>query len=173
MLEKMALTDPLTGLSNRRAIDLIARKELLRRSRVSTPLTVVLIDIDHFKQINTNYLLSGGDHLLAWLAGVLQNSIRAQDSLARVGGEEFLVIAPNTDATGAVVLAERLRENVESGSTAYNGHSMGVTISLGLAVADASMAVAYDDLRECAAGALKEAKDTGRNRAVIRIFTPS
>jgi diguanylate cyclase len=173
MLEKMALTDPLTGLSNRRAIDLIARKELLRRSRASTPLTVVLIDIDHFKQINTDYLLSGGDHLLAWLAGVLQNSIRAQDSLARVGGEEFLVIAPNTDATGAVVLAERLRENVASGSTAYNGHSIGVTISLGLAVVDASMATAYDDLRECAAGALKEAKDTGRNRAVIRILTPS
>ncbi|HEV3435927.1 MAG TPA: diguanylate cyclase [Gemmata sp.] len=173
MLEKMALTDPLTGLSNRRAIDLIARKELLRRSRVATPLTVVLIDIDHFKQINTNYLLSGGDHLLAWLAGVLQNSIRAQDSLARVGGEEFLVIAPNTDATGAVVLAERLRENVASGSTAYNGQSIGVTISLGLAVADVSMTAAYDDLRECAAGALKEAKDTGRNRAVIRILTPS
>jgi diguanylate cyclase len=173
MLEKMALTDPLTGLSNRRAIDLIARKELLRRSRVPTPLTVVLIDVDHFKLINTNYLLSGGDHLLAWLAGVLQNSIRAQDSLARVGGEEFLVIAPNTDATGAVVLAERLRENVASGSTAYNGQSIGVTISLGLAVADVSMAAAYDDLRECAAGALKEAKDTGRNRAVIRIFTPS
>lgn len=168
MLEKMALTDPLTGLSNRRAIDIIARKELLRRSRLPTPLTVVLIDIDHFKQVNTNHKHTGGDHLLMWLAGVLQNSIRAQDSLARVGGEEFLVIAPNTDAMGAAVLAERLRENVASGSTTYNNHSIGVTISLGLAVAEAGTSVAYDDLRECAAGALKEAKENGRNRAVIR-----
>ena len=116
-LEKMALTDPLTDLPNRRAIDLIARKELLRRSRSAAPLTLILIDADHFKQINTEYLYPGGDHALVWLAGVLQESIRASDSLGRVGGEEFLVVAPDTDAAGALVLAERLRENVAVGHT--------------------------------------------------------
>ena len=110
---------------------------------------------------------------LVWLGGVLQNSIRALDSLGRIGGEEFLVIAPNTDATGAAVLAERLRENVASGTTVYNGNVIGATISLGLVVADATAPVAYDDLREVAAEALKEAKETGRNKAVIRQFTAS
>jgi diguanylate cyclase len=171
-LEKMALTDPLTGLPNRRAIDLIARKELLRRSRAPAPLTLVLIDADHFKQINTDYLYPGGDHALVWLAGVLQGSIRAADSLGRVGGEEFLVVAPGTDAAGAAVLAERLRSNVEAGATVYNGHPMRLTISLGVALAEPGVAAGYDHLRECAAGALKEAKETGRNRAVFRTFTP-
>ncbi len=173
ILEKMALTDPLTGLPNRRAIDLIARKELLRRTRTPTPMTLALIDADHFKQINTDYLYSGGDHVLVWLAGVLQNSIRASDSLGRVGGEEFLVVAPGTDASGAAVLAERLRSAVESSPTVYNGHLIRMTISLGLAVADAGSNAGYDQLRECAAEALKEAKEVGRNRAVIRPFVPS
>ena len=172
-LEKMALTDPLTDLPNRRAIDLIARKELLRRSRTPTPIALVLIDADHFKQINTDYLYPGGDHALTWLAGVLQESIRASDSLGRVGGEEFLVVAPDTDAAGAAVLAERLRENVASGKTQYNGRAMHLTISLGLAVADTNTQASYDDLRDCAAEALKEAKEAGRNRAVIRTFTGS
>jgi diguanylate cyclase (GGDEF)-like protein len=171
ILEKMSLTDPLTGLSNRRAIERITRNELQRRTRVPTPLTLALIDIDHFKSVNTNYLLPGGDHVLVWLGGVLQNSIRGLDSLGRIGGEEFLVVAPNTDPTGAAVLAERLRENVASGSTIYNGQTINLTISLGLAVVDANVAVVHDLLRECAAAALKEAKESGRNKAVIRLIT--
>lgn len=171
-LEKMALTDPLTDLPNRRAIDLIARKELLRRARTPAPIALVLIDADHFKQINTDYLYPGGDHALVWLAGVLQNSIRASDSLGRVGGEEFLVIAPDTDSTGASVLGERLRESVALAATEYNGRTMRLTISLGVAVAEANTQAAYDELRDCAAEALREAKESGRNRAVIRAFTP-
>jgi diguanylate cyclase (GGDEF)-like protein len=171
-LEKMALTDPLTDLPNRRAIDLIARKELLRRSRTPAPISIMLIDADHFKQINTDYLYPGGDHALTWLAGVLQESIRASDSLGRVGGEEFLVVAPETDATGAAILAERLRENVSTGRTEYNGRGMRLTISLGLAVAEAETAAAYDDLRDCAAEALKDAKENGRNRVAVRTFIP-
>jgi len=172
-LEKMALTDPLTDLPNRRAIDLIARKELLRRARTPVPIALVLIDADFFKQINTDYLYPGGDHALVWLAGILQESIRASDSLGRVGGEEFLVVAPDTDSTGAAVLGERRREAVASGRTEYNGRAMCLTISLGLAVVDATTPATYDDLRDCAAEALKEAKETGRNRAVIRAFTGS
>lgn len=170
-LEKLALTDSLTGLPNRRAVELIARKELLRLSRTPAPVTLVLLDVDHFKQINTDFSLSGGDHVLVWLSGVLQSSIRALDSLGRFGGEEFLVVAPNTDSAGASVLAERLRQTVESSSTKYNGCEIRRTISLGLAVAELGVAAAYDELRNCAASALQEAKETGRNRAVIRSFT--
>ena len=172
-LEKMALTDPLTDLPNRRAIDLIARKELLRRARTPGPFAIVFIDADHFKQINTDYLYPGGDHALVWLARMLQESIRASDSLGRVSGEEFLVVAPETDAAGAAVLAERLRESVAGGETEYNGHAMRLTISLGVAVADENTQAAYEDLRDCAAEALREAKEQGRNRAVIRTFTGS
>jgi diguanylate cyclase len=171
-LEELAMSDPLTKLPNRRAIDLIAGKELGRRSRTPTPITLILLDADYFKQINTDYLYPGGDHALVWLAGVLQDSIRASDSLGRVGGEEFQVVAPGTDMVGAEVLAERLRENVATTATEYNGRPMRLTISLGLAVADADTQAGYDELRECAAGALKEAKETGRNRAIIRVFTP-
>ncbi|MCE9566770.1 MAG: diguanylate cyclase [Planctomycetes bacterium] len=171
ILEKMALTDPLTGLPNRRAIDLIARKELLRRARTPTPLAVAIIDADHFKNINTQYLLPGGDHVLIWLASVLQGAIRTADSLGRIGGEEFLVVAPATDMTGAEKLAERLRTAVESSKTVYNGHEIRITISLGLAVCEAGVNAGYDVLRDVAAEAVKEAKDLGRNQAVIRQIT--
>jgi len=172
ILEKMALTDPLTGLPNRRAIDLIARKELLRRTRTPGPITIVMIDADHFGQVNKTYSQTAGDHVLIWLSGVLQNSIRQSDSLGRVGGEEFLVVAPGTDGVGASVLAERLRTNTEAGQTIYNNMPIRMTISLGLAVAEAMTPAGYEQLREVAAEALKEAKETGRNRAVIRVIPP-
>jgi diguanylate cyclase (GGDEF)-like protein len=172
ILEKMALTDPLTGLPNRRAIDLIARKELLRRTRTPAPIVLALIDADHFGQVNKIYTQTAGDHVLIWLSGVLQNSIRASDSLGRVGGEEFLVVAPGTDGTGANVLAERLRTAVECGGTVYNNNAIRMTISLGIAIADPFVSASYDQLRECAAEALKEAKEGGRNQAVMRQFSP-
>lgn len=171
-LEKMALTDPLTSLANLRAAKQIARKEMLRRKRTQEPLALVLIDADHFGNVNKTYSQVAGDQVLVWLAGVLQNSIRAADSLGRVGGEEFEVVAPGTDAPGAAVLAERLRSNVEAGVTVFDGHPIRMTISLGLAVAESAVPAEYDSLRQLAADALQEAKSTGRNRAVIRVFTP-
>lgn len=168
ILEKMALTDSLTGLPNRRAIDLIARKELLRRTRVPGPLAVGLVDADHFGQVNKTYLWSGGDHVLAWLAATLQNSVRASDSVGRVGGEEFMVVAPGTDALGAVVLAERIRQAVAEHGTVFNGQPIRMTVSIGFAAADAACLAGYDVLRKTAEEALKEAKEGGRNRCVVR-----
>ena len=168
ILEQMALTDPLTQVPNRRAIDLIARKELLRRTRIPRPLAIGLIDADHFKQINTDHLQTGGDHVLAWLAKTLNEAIRASDSLGRVGGEEFMVVAPDTDTAGAAALAERLRSRVEDDETEYGGHLIHLTVSIGFAVADSGTPAGYDQLREAAAGALKEAKDCGRNRCIVR-----
>jgi len=168
ILEQMALTDPLTQLPNRRAADLIARKELLRRVRTPCPIAIGLIDADHFKQINTDHLQTGGDHALSWLARVLTDAIRASDSLGRIGGEEFMVVAPDTDAGGAAMLAERLRTHVEECDTEYNGRPIRVTVSIGFAATDADTTVTFDQLRETAAAALREAKEGGRNRSVIR-----
>ncbi len=169
ILEKMALTDALTGLPNRRAIELIARKEMLRRARTPGPIAFGLIDADHFKRINSRYLLSGGDHVLTALARTLQRTIRATtDAVGRVGGEEFMVVAPNTDADGATTLAERLREAVEGCEPVFHGTPIRVTISVGFAVADPDAPVSYEELHEGAAAALAEAKATGRNRWVVR-----
>lgn len=169
ILEKMALTDALTGLPNRRAIELIARKELLRRSRAPGPLAFGVLDADHFKRINDRFLLSGGDCALVALARTLQHTIRATtDAVGRIGGEEFMVVAPNTDAGGAAALAERIREAVEECQVAFHGHRIAVTVSVGFAVADPDSAISYEALREAAAAALAEAKATGRNRCVIR-----
>jgi diguanylate cyclase len=168
ILEKMALTDSLTGLPNRRAIDLVARKELLRRTRTPGPLTIGLIDADRFKEINTTYTLTGGDHVLTWLGQTLQAAIRATDALARVGGEEFMVVAPGTDSSGAEILAERIRLAVESQETTYGDQKIKLTISAGFAVIDTNKTVTLDKMRETAADALLEAKQTGRNRCVIR-----
>lgn len=170
ILEKMALTDALTGLPNRRAIELIARKELLRRARAPGFIAFGLIDADRFKSINSKYLLSGGDHVLTWLGHTLQQSIRSTDSLGRVGGEEFMVVAPNTDVPGAEILAERLRGQVADTQTEYHHEPIRVTVSVGFGVAPAGAAVGYEELRELAAAALSEAKTTGRNKCVIKVL---
>lgn len=167
ILERMALTDSLTGLANRPAIEKIARHELLRRARIPAPVAFGMVDIDHFKSINTNYLHSGGDYMLASLSRILQETIRGTDAIGRVGGEEFLVVAPDTDWDGADILAERLRVAAEKCSVNYEGTKISVTISLGFAVADANTHVNYERMRTLAALALSEAKQTGRNKSVL------
>ncbi|MCU0705968.1 MAG: diguanylate cyclase [Fimbriiglobus sp.] len=169
-LERMALTDTLTGLSNRRAIELIGGQELLRRVRTPTPIAFGLIDIDRFKQINSQFLQTGGDQALIHLGRVVQKTIRGTDSVGRVGGEEFLIIAPETDAAGAAVLAERVRADVEAMEVRYHGMQIPLTISGGYSVAEAADAVSYEQMFELAAEALGEAKRGGRNRCVIKLF---
>ena len=112
-LERLALTDPLTGLFNRRAMEELARFELKRHARYPSPLTLGYIDVDHFKQVNTDYHLTGGDEVLRALARILVGTLREVDSVGRIGGEEFLVIARETNEEGALILAERIRSTVE------------------------------------------------------------
>ncbi|MGL6097836.1 MAG: GGDEF domain-containing protein, partial [Fimbriiglobus sp.] len=168
ILEKMALTDSLTGLPNRRAIELIARKELLRRARTPDPIAFGLVDADRFKLINSKYLLSGGDHVLTWLGQKLQENIRGSDAIGRVGGEEFMIVAPDTDTEGAAVLAERVRSAVAAEPTAYRDHDIRVTVTVGFAVCESGSNVSYEHIREVAAAALAAGKVAGRNRSVIR-----
>jgi diguanylate cyclase len=169
MLEKLALTDPLTSLPNRRAMDRLAERELRRRERYPGPLSVGLVDVDHFKHINDRYLLPGGDKVLIELARCLNTSVRNVDFLGRIGGEEFMVIAPETDLDGAVVLGERIRTMVESSVICYNDEAISVRVSIGFAIATTGIETEYETMKYFAAAALSEAKNTGRNRCVYKI----
>jgi diguanylate cyclase (GGDEF)-like protein len=167
MLEKLALTDPLTGLPNRRAMDRLTERELRRRDRYPSPLALGLIDVDHFKEINARYLLPGGDKVLVDLAKVLLSSLRNVDLMGRIGGEEFLVIAPETNMEGAEVLGERIRSTVERGVFAYKEEIIPVRVSIGFAVAEVGVSADYEHMKHIAAAALNEAKVAGRNRCII------
>jgi diguanylate cyclase (GGDEF)-like protein len=167
MLEKLALTDPLTNLPNRRAMDRLAEKEVRRRDRYPGPLSILLIDVDHFKSINERYLLPGGDKVLTDLARALKDSIRDVDFLGRIGGEEFMVIAPQTGMDGAATLGERIRSSVEKAEFAYKDEMIPVRVSLGGAVVESGIDTDYDAIKHWASAALAEAKRTGRNRCIF------
>jgi diguanylate cyclase (GGDEF)-like protein len=171
MLEKLALTDPLTSLPNRRAIDRLAEAEIRRRARYPSPLALGFIDADHFKQINCRYLLPGGDQVLVDLAKILSASVRTVDTVGRVGGEEFMVVAPETSLEGAIVLGERIRSAVAEHRFLYKGEQIPVTVSAGFAVVDATVPAEYDQLKHMSASALAEAKSGGRNRSVVQAFS--
>lgn len=173
MLEKLALTDPLTGLPNRRAMDRLVERELRRRDRYPSALAVGLIDVDHFKAINDRYLLPGGDKVLVDLSRTLTSSLRTVDLLGRIGGEEFLVIAPETNLEGAYVVGERIRTTVESASFSFKDEPISVRVSIGVAVAEEGVTSDFDAMKELAAKALSQAKKTGRNRCVVMSMTDS
>jgi diguanylate cyclase len=170
MLKKMALTDALTGLPNRRAIDRLAKQELVRRDRYPNALSLGMVDADNFRDINTRHTHTGGDHVLCWLGQTLGRAVRTVDTVGRVGGEEFIVVAPETDLEGAAALAERIRSTVEGSETAYNGVPIRITVSVGMAVAPVGAMVSHEQLRHAAAAALGEAKAAGRNRSIMRVL---
>ncbi len=168
MLEKLALTDPLTGLPNRRAMDRLAERELRRRERYPSSLAMGMIDVDRFKEINSKYLLPGGDKVLVDLAKCLSNSLRTVDFLGRVGGEEFLLVAPETNFAGAEILGERIRSNVEHMTFDYKGNIISVTVSIGMAVAGTGVVADFEQMRLLASAKLAEAKMKGRNRCIVQ-----
>jgi diguanylate cyclase (GGDEF)-like protein len=162
-------TDPLTGLSNRRAIEETILAELQRRDRYDGPLALFLIDVDRFKDINDTHSHVAGDHALREVARALTKASRqGVDRAGGHGGDEFLVIAPQTDADGAVALAERIQEELGRADIRFGGQAIRLTVSLGVAVAEPGVATCYAELLHLAATALGEAKKNGRNRFVIR-----
>src|SRR6185312_3345558 len=131
--------------------------------RYPSPLTLGLIDIDRFKDINTRYLLPGGDEALKGLARLLTNSLREVDSVGRIGGDEFLIIARETNEEGANRLAERIRATVANTPIPYGQHQINLSVSLSFAVAEVEVSTDFDTMYRLAAGAIKAAKDKGRN----------
>jgi len=172
-LEELARTDPLTGVLNRRGMDELVARELDRRARYHAPVSLGLIDIDHFKDINTRFLHPGGDKVLVSVARALNRSLRTVDHIGRIGGDEFQVIAPETSREGAVVLGDRIYNNVEQSvvtyknPVTYKNQTIPVRVSIGFAVAEEGKPADYDKLKHVAAAALSEAKISGRRRCVL------
>jgi diguanylate cyclase (GGDEF)-like protein len=167
-LERLALNDPLTGLLNRRSVEELARFELKRHSRYPTAVALGAIDVDGFIHVNVEHLLEGGDAVLVGLARTLTRSVRETDSVGRVGGEEFLVVARETNEAGAVRLAERIRSTVAGTPVVYQGKPISVTVSVGFAVAEPGVPADFRAMSEAAWEAVYQAKVEGRNRFVVR-----
>lgn len=163
-LEYESSHDPLTCLYNRRSYDNVIGSELARSKRYNSPMSLILFDIDYFKNINDKYGHKTGDQVLINLAKVTTESIRGTDSTFRIGGEEFAIISPETKAEEAFKLAEKVRNRIEN----YSFETVDkVTISLG--VAEFHQNVTKDNLYNQADQALYLAKNSGRNRTEIFI----
>lgn len=163
LLEKQALTDPLTSLPNRRAFEKEAAGAVLRAARSEAPVTVGIADVDHFKAINDNYGHAVGDAVLCAVSDAIRSVARDTDIVARLGGEEFGLIFPNTSIEQSGQVAERIRSAVASIQFPVNGaETVDVTISIGLSklIGQAGLDAALG----AADTALYSAKGNGRNR---------
>jgi diguanylate cyclase (GGDEF)-like protein/hemerythrin-like metal-binding protein/PAS domain S-box-containing protein len=167
---KSALLDGLTGIANRKGFDYTLEREYLRLQRSGASMSLIMIDIDHFKKFNDRYGHLAGDVCLRKVATALQDTLgRTPDYLARFGGEEFVVILPDTISAGALVVAERLRKAVEALAIPNEDSetSSWVTISLGVATIRPKRHDAMDHIIQLADSALYRAKDVGRNRVEV------
>ncbi len=168
LAEQEARIDPLTGLYNRRAFMERASDELLRARRYNTPLALAMIDIDHFKLINDRFGHAVGDQVLVAFADTLEKSMRAVDVVARVGGEEFVLLMTETRIEEAIQVAERLRLEIAAASLTVGNQRLQWTASLGVAILDAEdLSVSSALVR--ADNALYRAKAAGRNRVEVEL----
>jgi diguanylate cyclase (GGDEF)-like protein len=167
-LRGLAFEDGLTGLFNRRYFQEHFEREISRVDRYSHLLSLIMMDIDHFKKINDTYGHQQGDIVLQSVANVLNDSIRRPDIAARYGGEEFALILPETDLKGALVLAERIRQFIEELEIKIDDQVLKVTISLGITSYDpAKGRKKKEEIIEAADSALYNSKNTGRNKLSI------
>jgi diguanylate cyclase (GGDEF)-like protein len=164
-LDRMSRTDHLTGLFNRRHLDDGLHAVLASSRRHAYPFAVLLVDVDHFKSVNDRYGHEAGDRVLQAVAAALNAAVRTEDLVGRWGGEEFLVLAPFTDVSGAEVLGERLREGIHSGTV---GSDVAVTVSIGAAVVE-QPGVAASAVLRAADRLLYDAKAAGRDRVRIAL----
>lgn len=168
-LARAARSDPLTGLMNRRAMMYWFQYQLIHYQRNRIPFAVLLGDIDHFKSVNDTYGHAVGDQVLKDMALVLKESLRSQDLVARWGGEEFLILLPDTDGPGGAVAAEKIRGQVEKATFYDDSREFHLTMSFGVAVYRPEQSA--DDCIKAADAALYRAKNAGRNR--VELAKPS
>lgn len=151
-LQKLSAVDPLTGLFNRHKMDAVLRSQL------APPASLILIDIDHFKMINDTWGHGTGDEILGFFSQILRNRIRTTDSCARWGGDEFLVLLPNTGARDAIRITEQIRKAVS------DAHFPGKSFTVSLGVSELNEAMALEDWLALTDACLYWAKRQGRNR---------
>ncbi|OGI64811.1 MAG: hypothetical protein A2W18_09320 [Candidatus Muproteobacteria bacterium RBG_16_60_9] len=166
-LSRKAMTDGLTGLYNHDAFQNLLQKEFSAAQRAQQRLSVIMIDIDNFKAFNDQWGHPLGDAVLAKVAAVMRNACRQSDVVARYGGEEMAVILPNTDSASARIVAERIREYVETGGIEQNGSLLSVTVSVGVATSSSETRGPMS-LVKLADQALYESKHAGRNRVSVK-----
>ncbi len=163
-LAKLTKLDPLTNVNNRRQFDEIAEREIARAQRSNEPLTIMMVDIDHFKAINDNYGHLVGDQCIKLVAQCLVTNLRGpSDLVARYGGEEFVYVLPGSDETNALKIAARAREAVEHIHHVHKNEKVSLTVSCGVAAWIPDTENAYKDLLNAADAALYRAKKAGRN----------
>jgi diguanylate cyclase (GGDEF)-like protein len=165
-LQMLAAIDPLTGLYNRRQFEILARAELARCQRHLRPCSFLMIDIDHFKRVNDTFGHETGDWVLKMVATKLASTRRDADAVARFGGEEFVVMLPETTLAAATTVAERIRSMVFANALTIGESKLSLTISIGVGEVTASSPGVEAILRD-ADRALYEAKQTGRNRVCV------
>lgn len=164
-LDRQARSDPLTGVLNRRGLEERLRLAVATAKRGNRPLAVAMLDADYFKRVNDQFGHEIGDAVLRRLADTLKSRLRTSDAVARLGGEEFIAVLPDTDLAGALALAESLRSAVEAHVDPLYGT---ITVSIGVAV-ETGMATEGASLLRCADEALYRAKAEGRNRVCAAV----
>ena len=164
LLEELALTDALTGLPNRRAVEHWASRELNAAARHGFAFWVVMADLDHFKTINDTYGHDAGDQVLKEFAAIIKARTRASNMSGRIGGEEFVLVLTHNDHDGVQIAIERVRQELEGQTFTIGGTSARVTASFGVAVFQGQKAPEFAELLHQADAALYAAKRLGRNR---------
>ena len=164
LLQELALTDGLTGLPNRRAVEAWAVRQLKGAARHGFPFWVALADLDRFKRVNDTYGHDAGDTVLKKFAEILKANTRSSNICARFGGEEFLLVLTHVDKKGVEVAIERMREQLEGQTFRFGDRTLGITVSFGVSGFQASEAPDFNLLTKKADLALYSAKQNGRNR---------
>jgi len=164
---ELAMRDMLTGLANRRAITEDLEHVVARARRQGERFSLLMLDIDHFKRINDSFGHQAGDVVLRDVAEQMRLRLRAQDHIGRFGGEEFLLVLPDTDLGGAQTLAEALRAGVEAQPIHWGAHQIAATVSIGICASTGAVADTADSLVAAADAALYRAKQNGRNRFAV------
>jgi len=163
-IERMAMTDALTKLPNRRAFEVVFKQEMAQSRRNGEPLILAIIDIDHFKRVNDTYGHDAGDEVLKHVARILQGSTRSGNMIARLGGEVFGMLLPGISLANAIEVAGRIRWLVEESAYVHNGQELRITISMGISLVDTSQP--SDSAYKRSDVALYQAKQNGRNQVV-------
>lgn len=165
VLQAESTTDPLTGVGNRRWLDIEIKQRIAQLKRQNAPFSALLVDIDHFKAINDGLGHDAGDAMLVSVAKELRTTLRDMDVICRVGGEEFVIVLPGTNADAAALAGQRLRSAIENARFLFNDKVIPITVSIGLTAARTTDS--QETILKRADEALFAAKRSGRNRCFI------